>query len=334
MTRWKWIILAIAVTALILVVNRQRFIPPAFVSQTEPFTQQFNSPSILAQTSPQPRPQANLERIMARLQNLAFERYTKADRDRTLEYLTETIESIGWIPEIQEFDIGTNLVATQPNADPNAPSVLIAAHYDTVAGSPGVDDNASGLVVALEVAELLQSIPDLETPRQLKLAFFDLEELGLQGSQAYVANPENLAGLQAAIILDMVGHACYTDGCQQYPDAIPKVLRRRSQGDFIAVIGGLKHGELMRSFQNRPDSTPVEKLAVPIGEFLPPDLMRSDHAPFWQHDIPAALVTDTANFRNPHYHQASDTLETIDPPFLTATAQTVFDAALALVMEE
>ncbi|MGP1387530.1 MAG: M28 family peptidase [Thainema sp.] len=334
MRRWKWIILAIAVATLILVVNRQRLIPQAFVSQTEQLTQQFNSPSILAQTVPPSRPQANLERIMGRLQDLAFERYTKADRDFTLQYLIETIEAIGWVPEIQEFDIGTNLVATQPNADPNAPSILIGAHYDTVAGSPGVDDNASGLVAALEIAELLNSMPNLEASRQLKLVFFDLEELGLQGSQAYVAEPENRAGLEAAIILDMIGHACYIDGCQQYPDAIPKILRRRSQGDFIAVIGGLKHSELMSSFQNRTDSTPVEKLAVPIGEFLPPDLMRSDHAPFWQYDIPAALVTDTANFRNPHYHQSSDTIETIDPPFLTATTQTIFDATLSLLIEE
>jgi Zn-dependent M28 family amino/carboxypeptidase len=62
-----------------------------------------------------------------------------------------------------------------------------------------------------------------------------------------------------------------------------------------------------------------------------PDLLRSDHAPFWDKDIPAVLVSDTANFRNPHYHTEQDTPDTLDPAFLSGNAQHVVNAIAALI---
>jgi hypothetical protein len=323
---WKWIFLAIA-TAVIVMVKWQSFAWNTLLPlglQTRPSLQA--SPS-LAQSSVAV-PLVDESRLLARLTDLSGERVTNADRLQIRQRLQQLCDDMGLITEEQDFGRGINLVATRPGTDPNGQTIVLAAHYDTVPNSPGADDNGSGVVVGLEVAQLLADVP---TPNTLKLVFFDLEETGLEGSQAFVADVNNRANLQAAIILDMVGHACYVDGCQQYPDAVPKFLQNRSQGDFLAVIGGLQHQQLMNAFQSRSQGVPVEKLAVPINRFVPLDLLRSDHAPFWEHQIPAALVTDTANFRNPNYHQPSDTMDNINPGFLRGAAQTILEATLTLL---
>ncbi|NJM85592.1 MAG: M28 family peptidase [Leptolyngbyaceae cyanobacterium RM2_2_21] len=70
---------------------------------------------------------------------------------------------------------------------------------------------------------------------------------------------------------------------------------------------------------------------MPLSPNLPPDLLRSDHAAFWQRGLGAVLVTDTANFRNPHYHQPTDTADTLDLDFLTGVTQRVIDAVSMLL---
>jgi Zn-dependent M28 family amino/carboxypeptidase len=72
-------------------------------------------------------------------------------------------------------------------------------------------------------------------------------------------------------------------------------------------------------------------LAVPTLLAISPNLLRSDHVPFWAQGIGALMVTDTANFRNPNYHRASDTVETIDRRFLGDSTQVVLDAAIGLL---
>ena len=88
---------------------------------------------------------------------------------------------------------GVNVVAERPGIDPNAGVVLVGAHYDSVRGSPGADDNATGVVAALEVARLLG---DRKTLRPLRIVLFDQEEAGLVGSYAYAQRPDNLQELR------------------------------------------------------------------------------------------------------------------------------------------
>lgn len=281
------------------------------------------------------------ERLQAHIQQLAFERYQPADRETARQYLFRTLNLEGYTVFSQGYDNGAdegvNLIAERAGADLTAGTILVGAHYDTVLGSPGADDNASAVAVLLELARLFAQYP---TPRTLKLALFDQEEIqpasaGLVGSTAFVADRNNLAGLNGAVILEMLGFACDTPGCQTYPPGLP-LLDLPDRGNFLAVIGDLGHPDLLQAFQqaDRPE-LPVLTLPVPINHTSNPaqlpNLFRSDHTPFWLKGIGAVMVTDTANFRNPHYHRPTDTPDTLDAAFLVGAAQAVVESVARLL---
>jgi len=270
------------------------------------------------------------KQLFAHLKALAFERYTKAERRQARKYISQVLKASGWTPTLQSFQGGVNVVAKRSGTDPKAGTILLAAHYDTVPGSPGVDDNGSGVATILEVARLLGSRP---TPRTLQIAFFDQEEAGLKGSFAFTANKANLNNLHAAIILDMVGFACHTAGCQRYPEGLP-VTPPTDRGDFLAVVGELERLPLLNTFQqsSQPGLPQVLTLPIPFKGLMTPDVLRSDHAPFWYKGVAAVLVNDTANFRTPHYHQPSDTLANIDRTFFAGAAQIVANATASLLV--
>ena len=272
------------------------------------------------------------QQIWQHLQNLSYPRVTAGDRTKARQYLSQQLKQYGFTPQQQNFPTGTNLVATRPGTNPQGKTLIVGAHYDTVEDSPGADDNASGVAVVLEVARLFAKIP---TPQTLQVVFFDQEEEGLLGSRAFVDHWPNLAQIQGAIILDMVGYGCYQAGCQQYPEGLP-IDSPNNKGDFIAVIGDTEHPELLESFSQQEDTFPnifpdIFTIPIPLKGLLTPDILRSDHAPFWKREIGAVLLTDTANFRSSHYHQPSDTPENIDRRFFKGSAQIVVNATNSLL---
>ena len=299
-----------------------------------------------------PAPEVNPERLMADVEALAFERYTSSDRQEARDYIAEELRAAGWEPKQQDFEGGVNLYADRPGTDPEAGTILLAAHYDTVALSPGADDNATGIATVLEIARLLGNRP---TPRSLRVAFFDLEEIGLLGSIAFAGDEQLRQDIKGAIVLDMVGYACYIPGCQQYPSGLA-IAPPSDKGDFLAAIGDAAHTPLLAAFEPKgslaragaragarararagdsrdlsPVLTPVFSFAVPLGGILTPNVMRSDHAPFWYWGIGAVLVTDTANFRSPHYHEPSDIPAYIDRAFFVGSAQVAVNATTRLL---
>ncbi len=304
-------------------------------------------------------PRVDSDRLLEslqRLQALQAARFTAAQLAATRDFLTGSLLSLGWQVESHGFSTGTNLIATWPDgaSDERRESgkkLLIGAHYDTVAGSPGADDNGTGVAALLEIARLYGAT---ESAQDLMLVFFDQEEQGLAGSLA-LATPLRVAGLRGAVILEMLGATCDEAGCQQYPPGIdPQVLRDSSgqplggdggdRGDFIAVIGDAEHPELLEAFDRSGESQPVGEegsdmasslpplltLPIPFKGLLTPDVMRSDHAPFWLQGLGAVMVTDTANLRNPHYHRASDRLDTLNPEFFQGVVQRVVNAIAEL----
>ena len=342
MKAWKWIALA-AVTAIAIILrwylqqtpDLETVAVQTIVNRSQHTLHQFSSDRLsAAEATDFVTPTVEPDRLMAHVEALAYPRYEIDGRTQAREYLTKTLTEMGWTPDVQAFALaandpaappiqGVNIVAQRPGTDPDAGTIVVGAHYDTVRNSPGADDNGSGVAATLEIARLLSDFP---TPSALKVVFFDLDEVGLLGSQAFAAEPANIENVRGAIILDMIGHACYASGCQTYPDALPKFLRRRDRGDFLAVIGGSDHAALLKSFGSRVDGVPVETLSIPLRGLLTPDLLRSDHAPFWQHNVPAVLVTDTANFRNPHYHRSTDGVDNVDRTFMAGSTQAILDA--------
>ncbi|BAY73691.1 peptidase M28 [Nostoc linckia NIES-25] len=338
MSKWIWLMLLALMTV-------------AMVASTgSTFFEQRPSPEIVqsvpVQTPAQPESQevestlqVSGERLLTHIQNLNFQRYTTTERSRTRTYITNELKKFGWTPKLEKFSDGVNIFAERAGTNKAAKAILVGAHYDTVTSSPGADDNASGVAVMLEVARLLGYRP---TPRTLQLAFFDREEAGLLGSQAFVANKARLDNLGGAIVMDMVGYACYTPGCQKYPAGLP-ITPPSEKGDFLVVVGDTEHLPLLNAFQNSQNIPPtalskqesnlpaVLTLPIPLKGLLTPDTLRSDHAPFWYQGAGAVLVTDTANLRTPHYHQPSDVPATIERSFFTGSAQVVVNATTVLL---
>jgi Zn-dependent M28 family amino/carboxypeptidase len=269
-------------------------------------------------------PQVSADTLLGHIQQLNFQRYTAKERSRTRSYIINELQKLGWKPQLQKFPGGVNVFAERQGTDTKTGAILVAAHYDTVAESPGSDDNASGVAVLLELARVFHSLP---TPRNLELAFFDLEEAGLLGSKAFVAQANHLKNLQGVIVMDMVGYACYTSGCQQYLTGLP-VTPPSDKGDFLVAIGDTENLPLLKAFHDSGSKTlpDVLKLPIPLKGLLTPDTLRSDHAPFWYQGIGAVLVTDTANLRTPHYHQPTDTPDNIERSFFIGSAQIVVNA--------
>ncbi len=198
-------------------------------------------------------------------------------------------------------------LGTQPERSP----ILVGAHYDTVPGSPGADDNASGVAVLLALAELMSANPPRRT---IHWVAFDLEEYGLVGSTA-CAQSWQAAGqaIHLMLSLEMLGYFSAQPQSQRYPlDVLSRLYP--STGDFIALIGNGSTLTKMRHLKQhlKQAEAPCQWLPVINKGKQIPATRRSDHAPFWDAGYPAILVTDTADLRNPHYHTASDRTETLD----------------------
>ena len=257
---------------------------------------------------------------------------------RAQDYLADQFRRFGLEVSFHQFRAlgGTykNVIAAlrsqQGSARRTGPPLIIAAHYDTVEGSPGADDNASGLAVMLEAARALSP---MTLAREIRFIAFCLEEEDLLGSLAYAAAlkeaGEEIAG---AIVLECVGYTSEKRGAQAIPVATPIAVS--DVGDFLAIVGNSASAALVNAFKRAASREARElktvSLVVPAkGERLP-DTRRSDHAAFWHYGYPALMLTDTANFRNPHYHRPTDTFETLDLTFMKRVARAVTATAISL----
>ncbi|MBF2086438.1 M28 family peptidase [Thermoleptolyngbya sp. C42_A2020_037] len=334
--RWVGLWLAIA----LLVGLAAGLLPTGFLGESH------SRPQPTALGSALTTPDIDPARLRGDVEALSFVRYEAGDRQRAAEYIERSLTAAGWQVARQPFGTGEtageNLIATRPDAPPDRPKLLLAAHYDTVKDSPGADDNATAVATVLEAARLLDS---QDTPCALELVLFDREEAGLEGSEAFVADAARRQGVRGAVVMDMIGYGCDLAGCQSYPAMLP-IAPPTDRGNFLAVIGDLQrnpygnrpHPDLIQAFHQIADAssadvTPVLSLAVPLLGDLTPDLLRSDHTPFWKAGIGAVLLTDTANFRNPHYHQPSDTPDTLNAPFFLGSARLVVKAVDWLLHE-
>lgn len=247
------------------------------------------------------------------------------------EYLTARFAEYGWTTSGQPFRalgksycnvLAIKWPAGRPSKSAQLP-LLIGAHYDTVEASPGADDNASALAVLLDAADRLRHV---DVARPVWLMAFCLEEQGLLGSRAFVSRLKQAGqALEGAIILECVGYATHEAGSQRTPTGVP--IPVPSVGNFLGVIGNEASQSLAaaveRNARKAAPATPTVVLTVPSrGEALP-DIRRSDHAAFWDEGYPAVMLTDTANFRNPHYHRPTDTLDTLNMEFLSTVSDIV-----------
>lgn len=212
-----------------------------------------------------------------------------------------------------------NVVALPRNAK-GRPVTFVAAHYDSVPDCPGADDNASGLAVMLECARVLAQSDDGPL---VGFIGFNAEEDGLLGSRDFVAHglPALPCTLDMAHVLEMVGFRKRSGPVQDLP--FPWVPQSLRTPDFLGLVGKGRSNAVMDHAIKSTESPGLRLLTAktwgPLHVLLP-DLRRSDHFPFWTAGKPAVLWTDTANFRNPHYHGSTDTPDTLDYEFMREVA--------------
>jgi hypothetical protein len=262
--------------------------------------------------------------------------------ERAADYVAAHFDALGYEPEEHRFpDNGRhfrNVIATRRGLCNPLERVVLLAHYDTVAGSPGADDNASGVAVMLEVATLLAQF---RFERTIQFIGVTLEEnereydpgSGTRGSLALAAHArENGWNVEGIVVLESVAYAG-DKAVQTVPPGVP--IPVPEVGNFIAVVGNERSKELVSGFSQAIERQRIDLphvcLAVPGNGETVPDSRRSDHAPFWDKGYRAIMVTDTTNFRNPHYHQPTDTMGTLNLDFAakvcSATTSLVVDMA-------
>jgi Zn-dependent M28 family amino/carboxypeptidase len=191
--------------------------------------------------------------------------------------------------------------------------VVVGAHYDSVSGCPGADDNASGVAGLIELARATAAIRPARTVRFVGFVneeppFFQTSEMG---SLRYASRArESGERIVAMISVESIGYYADAPGTQQYP--FPFNLFYPSTADFIAFVANVGSRSLlhqaMRSFRSHA-RLPSEGAAAPAAI---EGIGWSDHWAFWQHGYPAIMVTDTALFRYPHYHTGLDTPDKLD----------------------
>lgn len=250
--------------------------------------------------------QNELKQIVEKLSEEIGIRNQKRSLQETIEWLVKRL------PDHQEYE-SDGMIYQNRSVEVRGQSrpdeiVVIGAHYDTVPSSPGADDNASGVAALLSLAKQFEHAKLAKTVRFIA---FSQEEVGLLGSQAY-ANRSKALGEKIVAMLSFDMLAYYTDqpGSQAYPLPVGNLYPDR--GNFLAFISNLKSRDLLRSsLKSFRQSATLASEGLALPEIVK-DIGRSDHASFWRAGYPAILVTDTASFRNPHYHRESDRISTLD----------------------
>lgn len=241
--------------------------------------------------------------------------------------LKETTKDVA----IQEFTVNgrkyKNILARYAGRH-GAKKIVVGAHYDTAGPYPGADDNASGVAVLLELAFLLHDAGKFRT-HNVELAFYSLEEppyfrTDFMGS-AYHARSlaEAKTSVDLMIALDAVGIYTEQPGSQKYPWSVMR-WKYPDRGNFLAVVGKTGQGSLIE----RVHKVLSEESHLPMQSISAPSWLSgsdySDHLNFWKHGYPAVLLTDTAFYRNPHYHTAADTAEKLDYNAMTEVVRALF----------
>ncbi|MBB3697675.1 M28 family peptidase [Flammeovirga yaeyamensis] len=242
----------------------------------------------------------------------------KVAQAEALGYISNSLKEFGYETHEQKFEaVGeeyVNIIAFYGN--PNAPRIVIGAHYDSFGDQHGADDNASGIAGVLEIARLLQEHqPALNYCIELvayaneERPFFTTKDMGSYVHAAH--NFDKKVDTKLMICLEMIGYFDETDGSQSYPIKGLDLLYPKA-ADFIALVGDMNNHATVKKFKTLMKevcNTSVYSINAPSSV---KGLSNSDHRNYWHFKQNALMITDTSFFRNPHYHQKSDLPETLN----------------------
>ncbi len=240
---------------------------------------------------------------------------TPIELEKTARAIEAELTALGYGVRRQAFDSGDGMVRNLEAqlAGRERRSIVVGAHYDSAPGAPGANDNGSGVAALLELARSLRAWQPKHT---FRFAFFVNEEppyfqSAAMGSRVYADElMKNGEPLRAMFSLETIGYYSERPGSQRYP--FPLSLFYPNRGDFLAFVANLSSRALLHqaigAFRGEA-RFPSEGVAAPA--FIP-GVDWSDQWSFWRHGVPALMLTDTALYRYPHYHLASDTPDKLD----------------------
>jgi Zn-dependent M28 family amino/carboxypeptidase len=237
--------------------------------------------------------------------------------EKAADYIINEFSKYGYTSELQMYKIGErtykNIIVTLKGTKEPDKVIIVGAHYDSVIGSPGADDNASGVAGLLELARLMRK----EKPdKTIKFIAFTNEEppffhSGQMGSRVYAREAKRRKEkIEAMICLEMIGYFRYEKNSQSYP--FPLNFFYPNTGNFIAVVGNIASKELVNKVTyifKKHSKFPIESIAT---FSIVPGIDFSDHASFWLYGYKAVMITDTAFYRNPNYHSHTDLPHTLN----------------------
>ena len=260
---------------------------------------------------------ANLRRHVEAIASREHNVFKPAGLEASARYIEQSFAGAGYAVAAQRFQSGPaevrNIEVEVTGQGRHHEIIVIGAHYDSVIGSPGANDNGSGVAAVIELARLLRQAQPARTLRFVAFAneeppFFKTEAMG---SRFYARRSQQRRdNIVAMFSLETIGYYSDRPGSQRYP--FPLGFFYPSAGNFIAFVSNLTSRPLLHealaAFRRHAEFR-SEGVAAPA--FIP-GVDWSDHWSFWKEGYPALMVTDTAPYRYPHYHTVQDMPDKVD----------------------
>lgn len=255
----------------------------------------------------------------------------------TVAYIKEEFSKLDCQVSEQPFEVEgktyKNVIATFTGAD-KSERIIVGAHYDVCGDQPGADDNASGIAGLLETAWLLhEGKPELQ--HQIDFVAYCLEEPPFFASESMgsAVHAQSLhkqgVKIKAMVCYEMIGYFSDEPNSQKFPNEELKKFYPHT-GNFIAVVGNLEQKpftEHVRDLMRQHTSINVQSVNLPASFGL---VGLSDHRNYWKYGINAIMINDSSFLRNPHYHQTSDTIDTLDFDRMEEVVQGAYEAIIRL----
>jgi hypothetical protein len=270
------------------------------------------------------------ERLRAHVENLAGEIgerhvFRRKALDATADYIEGEWRAQGYEVHRQAMTGAgvpcVNLEISRTGSLRPDQVLLIGAHYDTVRGCPGANDNGSGVAALIEMARCFAG---LDPGRTVRFVAFTNEERPFfataeQGSMVYAAAARGRGDdIRLMVSLETMGYYSEAPGSQGYPPLFR--FFHPDRGDFLGLVSDLRSRAAMRSLAAAFRAHAAFPLETTASLRSVPGVTWSDHRSFWRHGYPAVMVTDTAFYRYRHYHRRGDTPDKLTyGPFARAT---------------
>jgi len=250
----------------------------------------------------------------------------------TADYISEHFKKAGAKTYSQGFTVSLdsyqNVVGTFNEGA--SKTIIIGAHYDSHSGTPGADDNASGVAGLIELGYLLGK-QKLDCEIQLvgytleEPPFFGTEMMGSYQHAVKVAKEGK--DIRGVIVLEMIGYFSEERASQSYPVVIMNFMYP-TKGNYIAAVSNTDNRGFtkdMKGYMKGTTSLPVYSLNAPSAV---PGVDFSDHRNYWPFDIPAVMITDTSFYRNERYHTPEDTVDTLNYEKMAEVVVATYEAVL------